>query len=278
MSLEPFDVSGEPVLDDDGEEIEPGDAHRSLLRWAPDGSERYVNVRMNVPLLTAAAAHPVVRVMPATLPGELSQDGRMLVPAGYVRTAQLVEDLCAALGKSGCPARFLAWEAGHARRDAYFAAEDPACLQEQLATVTRGADVATSTHTLAEVAPLLLPTELVGDLGLPVPAGTTRRTCFEFRGDGDSLVRLGTELGRRGFELLEVERVMGELRVAKVVPVDGPGFNAVLRDVVPMARSLHCSYLGTETVVGSEQFALTHPLPERYAAPGAGGFWKRLFG
>jgi hypothetical protein len=277
VSLEAFGVSGEPLLDDEGEEIEPGDPQRSLLRWAPDGSERYVNVRMNVPLLSAAAGVPVVRLEPATRPDELMAHGRMLTPAGYVRTATLVEDLCAALTASGCPARFLAWEAGHGRRDAYFATQDPACLQEQLAAVARGADVTTTQHSLADLAPLLLPRELVGDLGLPVAPGSTWRTRFEFWGAGESLQRLSTELGSRGFEHLELELGTRELRVAKAVPIDATGFNAVLREIAPLARSLQCSYRGTETVGGPEQFALTHPLPERYAAPGAGGFWKRLF-
>ena len=66
----------------------------------------------------------------------------------------------------------------------------------------------------------------------------------------------------------------------KEVPIDGPGFHAVLKEIVPLARSLRCSYLGTETVGGFAQFALTRPLPERYAADSstAAGIFRRIFG
>ena len=66
----------------------------------------------------------------------------------------------------------------------------------------------------------------------------------------------------------------------KQVPIDGPGFQGVLKEIVPLACSLGCSYRGTETVEGSEQFYLTRPLPERYAAssrPGASIF-RSIFG
>ena len=58
------------------------------------------------------------------------------------------------------------------------------------------------------------------------------------------------------------------------------GFQAVLKEIVPLARSLGCSYLGTETIGGFSQFALTRPLPERYAAdsPTCAGFFQRIFG
>jgi hypothetical protein len=52
----------------------------------------------------------------------------------------------------------------------------------------------------------------------------------------------------------------------KEVPIGGSGFQAVLKEIVPLARSLRCSYRGTEIIGGFEQFVLTRPLPERYAA------------
>ena len=66
----------------------------------------------------------------------------------------------------------------------------------------------------------------------------------------------------------------------KKVPIDGPGFQAVLKEIVPLARSLRCSYLGTETVGGRQQFYLTQPLPERYAEDSStgGGIFRRIFG
>ncbi|TPI79968.1 hypothetical protein [Mesorhizobium sp. B2-8-9] len=65
--------------------------------------------------------------------------------------------------------------------------------------------------------------------------------------------------------------------MAKEVPIDGEGFGSVLKEIVPLARSLQCSYRGTETVEGHEQFLLTRPLPERYSGARPGLF-SRLFG
>ena len=66
----------------------------------------------------------------------------------------------------------------------------------------------------------------------------------------------------------------------KEVPVDGAGFLAVLRDIAPLARSLRCSYRGTETIEGFDQFALTRPLPDRYASQSGpmAGMFRRIFG
>ena len=66
----------------------------------------------------------------------------------------------------------------------------------------------------------------------------------------------------------------------KEVPIDGPGFRVVLKEIASLARSLRCSYRGTETVGGFEQFALTRPLPERYAAAPSpvAGVLRRVFG
>jgi hypothetical protein len=69
-----------------------------------------------------------------------------------------------------------------------------------------------------------------------------------------------------------------ELRMIKPVPIDGPGFLSVLKEIAPLARSLGGSYRGTETIAGSDQFALNRPLPDRYAADSAGGAFGWLFG
>jgi hypothetical protein len=66
----------------------------------------------------------------------------------------------------------------------------------------------------------------------------------------------------------------------KEVPIDGPGLQAVLKEIVPLARSLRCSYRGTETVGGFDQFLLIRPLPERYASDSStvAGLVRRIFG
>jgi len=66
----------------------------------------------------------------------------------------------------------------------------------------------------------------------------------------------------------------------KQVPIDGAGFQAVLKEIVSLSRSLGCSYRGTETIEGFEQFALTRPLPERYTGGPAPttGILRRIFG
>lgn len=134
-------------------------------------------------------------------------------------------------------------------------------------------------HSLAAVAPLILPAEAIGDLGLEIASNTRiRPTRFEFWGAEPSLAKLRTELEKRGYRFVSLEIVSRELRMAKNVPIDGEGFGAVLREIVPLARSLQCSYCGTETVEGHEQFLLTRPLPERYSGGSRPGLFGRLFG
>ena len=107
-----------------------------------------------------------------------------------------------------------------------------------------------------------------------------RLTRFEFWGAESSLAKLRSELERRGYRFLSFEVALRELRMIKEVPIDGPGFQAVLKEIVNLARSLRCSYLGTETVGGRHQFYLTQPLPERYAADSStgAGIFRRIFG
>jgi hypothetical protein len=284
VPLAEFAVTGEGEYDEvTGDVLRPAEPSRSLVRYRDDGSELFVKVRMNVPLLAAAASLPVLLLQPTQPPDHLLPDGRSLTGAGSVRNLEFLERICSDLVVENCPARHVAIQAGAGRRDFYFATEDAGCLER---IARRAADafgflLAVDEHTLADVAAVILPTELVGDLELTVPADQrTRIRRFEFWGAEASLDKLRQELERRGYRFLSIERAMSELRVLKEVPIDGAGFLAVLREIVPLARSLRCSYRGAETVDGFEQFALTRPLPARFSGEGEGrkGVWARLFG
>jgi hypothetical protein len=281
MHLPDVDVRGEAKYDDDTEEVlDRGDPSRSLVRYRDDGPEVFVSVRLNLPLLAAAAALPVVVLEPQSRPEEIfAADGLLKVDGSrrnYAFFEQVLEDVVA----RGCRAAFLAELHGRGRRDFFLAAEDAAALE----AIARGAAAATGFPLtvrevcLADVAPTILPTELIGELGLEVPATErTRRTRFEFWGAGPSLEHLRGELERRDYTFVSVEIDTSELRMVKEVPIDGPGFLAVLREIVPLARDLRCSYRGTETVGGFDQFALANPLPDHYVDRGAVHAKRRWF-
>ena len=284
MTLRRFDVSGEAIVDDETEEIiRKGDPQRGLVRYRPDGSEIFIAVRMNMALLQAAAPIPILRLKPASRTDELMPTDDLLKPEGSQRNYALLERLCEAVADAACPACYIAEQHGEGRRDFYFATEDVAGF-ERIARNAAEALVfplALEQHSLAELAPLILPTEAIGDLGLDiVPDARIRPTGFEFWGAESSLAKLRTELESRGYRFLSLEAHLSELRMLKEVPIDGTGFRAVLKDIVPLARSLRCSYRGTETVGGFEQFALGRPLPERYAADSVprAGIIGRIFG
>lgn len=119
---------------------------------------------------------------------------------------------------------------------------------------------------------------MIGELGLELREDARiRPTRFEFWGAEPSLLRLRAELERRGFSYAGFDPGVRELRVVKHVPIDGPGFLAVLKQIVPLARSLGCSYRGTETIEGADQFSLVRPLPDRYSGRATGGVLGRLF-
>ena len=284
MALSQFDVSGREVADDEtGEVIRKGDPHRSLLRYRADGSEIYIHTRVNVALLQAAAYQPILLLKPTSRADELMPQDRLLTPGGSVRNYEFLERLCADLVSAKCAACFLAEQHGEGRRDFYFAAENVIAFKEIANAAAEASQfpLAIERHSLSLLAPLILVTEAIGELGLDIaPEARQRPTRFEFWGAAPSLEKLRSELEARGYRCLRLDPVIGELSVLKTVPIDGAGFHGVLRDIVPLARSLRCSYRGTETIEGFEQFALTRPLPERYATKSGslGGVFRRLFG
>ena len=283
MILDQFDARGAGISDDETEEIiREGDPHRSLVRYRLDGSELFFHVRINVELLKAAVSLPIVLVKPHSRDDEVTEGHDLLTPMGSVRNYELLERICEDVTSAHFPACYIAEQHGTGRRDFYFVTEDVAGFEQIARTAAEAWNfpLTFEQYRLTELAPLILPAEAIGDLGLEIPADARMRlTRFEFWGAEPSLTKLRAELERRGYRFLSFEVAMIELRMIKEVPIDGPGFQAVLKEIVPLARSLRCSYLGTETVGGRRQFALTQPLPERYAADSAtvAGIFRRIF-
>jgi hypothetical protein len=292
MMLSQFDVLGEEITDEQTEEIvKRGDPRRSLVRYGPDGTELFVSTRMNLPLLRAAVSLPVLLLKPSSREDEVLKPSNplleaaggwdLLTPEGSRRNWGLLERICEELTQKSVPAAYLAEQHGANRRDFYFVTEDVAGL-EQVARATAEAlsfPLIIERHRLSEVAPIILPTEAIGELGLEVSADAPLRpTRFEFWGAESSLTKLRAELERRGYRYLGLDPGVRELRMIKPVPIDGPGFLVVLKEIASLARSLGCSYCGTETIESSDQFAIDGPLPDRYADDIAGGVFARLFG
>ena len=177
----------------------------------------------------------------------------------------------------------MAEQHGDGRRDFYFVTEDAAGF-ERIAHTAAGAFAFRSRSSITASPSWRRSSfrrrRLANSAWTSRPTLGIRATRFEFWGAEPSLERLRAELERRGYRFLSLEMSTRELRMFKHVPIDGPGFRGVLKEIVPLARSLGCSYRGTETVEGFEQFALTRPLPERYAAdPSTGaGIVRRVFG
>jgi hypothetical protein len=284
MTLRQFDVRGEDVTDSETEEIiRKGDPHRSLVRYRPDGSELFVHARINLALLQAAVSLPILLLKPRSREDEVTQRDNLLTGRGSVRNYEFLERLCEDAASASLPACYLAEQHGEGRRDFYFVTEDVAGFGRiaNSAAEAFAFPLAIERYRLADMAPLILPAEAIGELGLEVAAGSRiRPTRFEFWGAEPSLARLRSKLERRGYRFLSFETSTRELRMLKSVRIDGAGFQAVLKEIVPLARSLGCSYRGTETVGGFEQFALTRPLPERYAGdpPPKAGILRRIFG
>ena len=132
------------------------------------------------------------------------------------------------------PACYLAEQHGANRRDFYFVTEDVAGL-ERIAAEALSFPLAIERRGLAEVAPIILPTEAIGELGLDVVADDrVRPTRFEFWGADTSLTKLRAELQRRGYRYVGLDPGVMELRMIKPVPIDGPGFLSVLKEIAPL--------------------------------------------
>jgi hypothetical protein len=284
VNLNRFDVRGETINDDETEEIiRKGDPHRSLVRYRLDGSELFVYVRVNVALLQAAVSLPILLIKPQSREDEVWGIEGLLTGLGSVRNYELLERICEDVTSASFPACYIAEQHGLGRRDFFFVTEDVTGF-ERIARTAAAAGAFPLTieqYRLAELAPIILPAEAIGDLDLEIPADARiRLTRFEFWGAEPSLARLRAGMERRGYRFLSFEIATRELRMIKEVPIDGRGFQAVLKEIVPLARSLQCSYLGTETIGGFHQFALTRPLPERYDADSftRAGIFRRIFG
>jgi hypothetical protein len=237
----------------------------------------------SIALLQAAVSLPVLLLKPRSRADEVLRIDGLLTVQGSVRNYQLLERICEDVTSASVPACYLAEQHGTGRRDFYFVTEDVAGFERIARTAAEASafPLTIEQYRLAEAAPIILPAEAIGDLGLEIPADARMRpTRFEFWGAEPSLARLRAGLERRGYRFLSLEAPLRELRMIKEVPIDGAGFRAVLKEIVPLARSLGCSYRGTETVEGFDQFALTRPLPERYAADSStgGGIFRRIFG
>ena len=284
MVLKQFEVRGEQSSHDEIEEnLVRDDPHRRLIRYRPDKSELFVYTRINFALLEAAVSLPILLLKPSSREDEVMRIDGLLTPPGSVRNYEFLERICEDLTSASFPACYLAEQHGAGRRDFYFVTEDAAGFERIARTAAEAFafPIAMEQHRLAEVAPIILPAEAIGELGIEVAAHARMRpTRFEFWGAEPSLARLRAGLEGRGFRFLSLETHLKELRMIKEVPIDGPGFRALLKEIIPLARSLGCSYRGTETVAGFDQFALNRPLPERYAPdPSHGaGVLRRIFG
>jgi len=282
MPLTRFDISGAQVSDEETEKVlREGDPSRSLIRYRPDGGELYIHSRINMALLRTAVPLPILLVKPVSRGDELMPRDHLLTPQGSVRNYTFLENLCEALADAACPACYLAEQHGEGRRDFYFVTEDTAGFERIAQATAQAADypLTIEQHSLTQLAPLILVTEAIGELGLEPAAGDriqTRR--FEFWGAAASLEKLRAGMEKRGYRFLHLQPVLGELYMSKPVAIDGAGFLAVLKDIVPLARSLRCSYRGAETIDGGDQFLLTRELPARYAAAAQPNFLGRVFG
>jgi hypothetical protein len=292
MTLSEFDVLGEEISAEGTEEIvKKGDPRRSLVRYRPDGGELFVSSRINLPLLRAAVSLPILLLKPSSREDEVLKPSNpaleaaggwdLLTPEGSRRNWRLLERICEDLTRGSVPACYLAEQHGANRRDFYFVTEDVPGVEQIAGAAAKALSfpLAIERRRLAEVAPTILPTEAIGELGLEVSTDArVRPTRFEFWGADTSLTRLRTALERRGYRYVGFDVGVRELRMMKPVPIDGPGFVPVLKEIAPLARSFGCSYRGTETIEGSDQFALDRLLPDRYAAGTAGGVVGWFFG
>ena len=183
MTLREFDVSGEEITDEETEEtIRKGDPIRSLIRYRRDGSAMLIHARINMALLQAAASLPIVLLKPVSRKDELMPIDDLLTPEGSRRNFALLERICEDVAGAACPACYIAEQHGEGRRDFYFATEDVVGFERIARIAAEALDfpLACEQHSLTKLAPLILPTEAIGDLGLEIAflsstfAGPTR--------------------------------------------------------------------------------------------------------
>jgi hypothetical protein len=278
-----FDIRGESIVDDEtGTKVFEGDPHRGLVRYRPGAPELFVHARINLALWRVAVALPIVLLKPIPGDGEKMDPHGLLGSNESMRNFRFRARLIEVLAAREVPACYLADQHGDCRRDFYFVTEDWAGFEAAAREAAAAFDmpIALEPYTFTQVAPTILPADAIGELGLVIPAHLRVRPIrFEFWGAEETLARLRRELEGHGYRFFSFETYLRELRMIKDVPIDS-GFEAVLMEVVRLSRSLGCSYLGTETVDGFDQFALTRPLPARYAkpAPAGGGLVNRIFG
>ncbi len=269
---------GEGEAGPDGEEVRRGEPRRSLVRYTAAG-EVYVSTRLNPDLWKVAIGFPVVLVKPIPHQRDVLERNGLLTPNGSVASFEFRNTLGEALAATACPASYLAHRHGGGRRDFYFAAESAEQFGKALAAASDRASMEVDVEVLSfpEAALFVLPIEWIGRLGLAVPPDENRRkTRFSFWGTEESLARLRTGLEHAGYAFSSFEMATRELRMTKVVPLDGAGFLAELRQIVPLSRSLRCSYRGEEAVE-PEVFLLTAPVPQHYY-PTKPSFLDRLLG
>jgi hypothetical protein len=171
MILNQFDVRGEQINDYESEQIiRKGDPHRSLVRYRLDGSELFVDVRLNVALLQAAVSLPILLVKPHSRKDEVLQGSDLLAGAGSVRNYELLERICEDVTNASFPACYIAEQHGTGRRDFFFVTEDVAGFERIARTGAEALDfpLTIEQYRLADLAPIILPAEAIGDLGLEI--------------------------------------------------------------------------------------------------------------
>lgn len=294
MTLSGFSVSGDPVVDEAGTPDEYGDLpllseadrERKILRYDEAGQSLSLAVRLNRRLLEAAKEHPLIVFRLS--PGDEVEDGAAPEVSGRGRARDWISDglhlywrIFEKLETEDFRSCYLASAfAESLRRTHYFVSEQPERLIRIVssAAAKKGFSLEHEQTSLGRVAADFLPIELVGQLGLHSAGGRQSvKAGFGFWGAEDNLLRLRRDLEGDGFVLDEFIPSLRELRMAKEVPVEPSAFLRILQRIVPLSRSLGCSYRGEETADGHEQFLLTSPKPGKYY-PAPTSLTRRLFG
>jgi hypothetical protein len=285
-SLKSFRPSGEGVSDPETEEIIVAeDENRSLVRFLPGGESMSVFTRMNYPLLKLSIDHQIIVVKPKFSPEHFLGTGKVLEPKAFQRALTLAEKICEAIESSPLGACQISAQTGSFGYWLYFVTEDASRFSELVEKAAKKTkfEVYCDELRMSGVAHIILPRETVGDLGI-VPASdhSVCQTVFEFTGHPNSIEKFENQLALRGFAPVSFFPAYGKLEVSKEVPIDEHGFLEVLRDIVPLGRSLGCIYSGNETTGGDAQFQKhpDYPIPEKYrpSKKESKSFFGGLFG